>query len=99
MLVTEKKQLEAYGTPHRIWQGIPSIERSRGGRLFAAFYSGGIKEQLGNFVVLLKSDDDGRTWSEPIAAAYLSERDRCYDPCLWMDPLGRLWFVWSTMLR
>ena len=43
----------------------------------------------------VKSDDDGKTWSEPIAAAYRSKLFRCYDPCLWIDPLDRLWFIWA----
>ena len=95
MLITQKKDLEKYETGHRIWQGIPSIERTQRGRLFAAFYSGGIKEQAGNYCMLVKSDDDGVTWTEPIAVAYKNEQYRCYDQCLWIDPLGRLWFIWS----
>ncbi len=97
MLITEKELLKKYDAPYRIWQGIPGIERSRGGRLFVTFYSGGTKEAYGNYVVLLKSDDDGRSFSPPVAVAYHSEDYRCYDPCLWVDPLGRLWFVWSIM--
>ena len=63
------------------------------GRIFLTFYSGGTTEQIGNYVVLLKSDD-GVNFSEPIAAAF-DENHRCYDPCLWIDPLGRLWFTWA----
>lgn len=96
MLITDSEQLRQYATGKRIWQGIPSIERTAGGRLYAAFYSGGINEQPGNFVVLVRSDDDGATWSEPIACAYRGETYRCYDQCLWIDPLGRLWFIWSV---
>ena len=33
-------------------------------------------------------------FGEPIAVAY-EEGSRCYDPCLWIDPLGRLWFIWA----
>lgn len=83
----------------RLWQGIPSIECTEKGRLFSAFYSGGTTEQLGNYCVLLKSDDGGDTWSEPIAAADAGGSYRCYDPCLWIDPLGRLWFIWAVMPR
>lgn len=97
MLIIDGKQLKKYDSKHRIWQGIPSIERTKCGRIFAAFYSGGIVEQLGNYCVLIKSDDDGKTWSEPIACAYKSEVYRCYDQCLWIDPLERLWFIWSVM--
>jgi len=96
MLVTEAGKLREFGTTKRIWQGIPSIERTKKGRLFAAWYSGGITEQPGNFVVLVKSDDDGTTWSEPIAGASKGQTYRCYDQCLWIDPLDRLWFIWSV---
>ena len=77
-------------------QGIPGIECTRNGRLFATFYSGGIKEETGNYCLLVFSDDNGKTWSEPLAVAFY-ENHRCYDPCLWIDPQGRLWFFWSVM--
>lgn len=63
------------------------------GRIFVTFYSGETEETIGNYVVLLKSDDQ-KTFSEPIAVAY-EEEHRCYDPCLWIDPLHRLWFTWA----
>ena len=96
MLITDKSALSAYNTENRIWQGIPGIEVTPGGRIFATFYSGGIKEDLGNYSILVKSDD-GINFSEPIAVAYAGEKHRCYDQCLWIDPLGRLWFIWSRM--
>ncbi|MBC8544164.1 exo-alpha-sialidase [Bianquea renquensis] len=97
MLQTDFEILHQYSACHRLWQGIPSIECTEKGRLFSAFYSGGTTEQLGNYCVLLKSDDGGDTWSEPIAAADAGGSYRCYDPCLWIDPLGRLWFIWAVM--
>ncbi|MBR2021454.1 MAG: exo-alpha-sialidase [Clostridia bacterium] len=93
MFITDKKKLESYYTPKRIWQGVPGIEVTSKGRIFSAFYSGGTMEEIGNYVMLVKSDD-GINFSEPIAAAFL-ENHRCYDPCLWIDPLKRLWFIWS----
>lgn len=96
MLITQPDKLEKYNACNRIWQGIPGIARSKKGRLFSTFYSGGIQEQCGNFCVLLVSDDDGDSWGEPIAVAYNGEQARCYDPCLWLDPLGRLWFFWAV---
>lgn len=95
MLITDKKELKKYTTEHRIWQGIPGIEVTKNGRIFACFYSGGIKETFGNFVILVKSDD-GVNFSEPIAIAK-AQNARCYDPCIWIDPLGRLWLIWSVM--
>ncbi len=95
MLITDKNTLKKFGTNHRFWQGIPGLEKTKGGRLFACFYSGNHCEDRDNCCLLVKSDDDGKTWSEPIAAAYRSKLFRCYDPCLWIDPLGRLWFIWA----
>ncbi|GEM_PF-236715 len=93
MFCTDLDLLKKYRTEKRLWQGIPGIEVTKKGRIFSTFYSGGINEQIGNFVVLLKSDN-GIDFSEPIAAAYEPGR-RCYDACLWIDPLDRLWFTWA----
>lgn len=93
MLITDKSRLKNYYTFCRIWQGIPAVEVTKKGRVFSAFYSGGTKEQVNNFVVLVKSED-GINFSEPIAAVF-RENYRCYDPCLWIDPIGRLWFIWA----
>jgi len=94
MLITDRAALARFASPNRIWQGIPSIEVTKRGRIFLTFYSGGTQEQIGNYSMLIVSDDGGETFSEPVAAAYL-EAHRCYDPCLWIDPLGRLWFTWA----
>lgn len=96
MLITDKNKLKKYCSDQRLWQGIPGIEVTKNGRIFSAFYSGGCDEETGNFVVLLKSDDGGVDFSEPIAAVY-KENYRCYDECIWIDPLDRLWLIWSIM--
>lgn len=96
MLITDPKRLRNYEPRCRLWQGIPGIVRTKGGRQFVAFYSGGTKEQLGNYCVLTYSDD-GETWIDPAAAAVAGQAARCYDPCLWIDPLDRLWFFWAVM--
>lgn len=93
MLMTDKKALKNYNSSKRIWQGIPSIEVTKKGRIFVTFYSGGTAEEIGNYVILLKSDD-GIEYGEPIAVCY-EDGHRCFDPCLWIDPLGRLWLTWS----
>lgn len=95
MLITDKNELKKYITEHRIWQGIPSIEVTKGGRIFSTFYSGGIREWIGNYVMLVKSDD-GVNFSEPVAVLY-KEGYRCFDPCIWIDPDGRLWLTWSMI--
>jgi len=93
MLITDKNTLKRYTASKNLWVGIPSIEVTKGGRTFLTFYSGGTKEERGNYVLLVMSDD-GKNFSEPIAVCY-EEGCRCFDPCLWIDPLGRLWFTWS----
>ena len=93
MFITNPERLRRFRAENRIWQGIPGIEVTKKGRTFLCFYSGGTKEQIGNYALLVKSED-GVCFSEPIAAAW-QEGHRCFDPCLWIDPLGRLWFFWA----
>ena len=95
MFITDPKELSAYQKENRFWQGIPGIEKTKRGRLFVTFYSGGHTEEPGNYVLLKMSDDDGVTWSEVIAVQDPGAPKRAFDPCLWMDPLGRLWWFWS----
>lgn len=96
MLITDKEQLKQYAADHRVWQGIPGIARTKGGRLFVSLYSGNIKETYGNFVGVIESRD-GVRFSEPVAVAFKEGRFRCFDPVLWVDPLDRLWFIWNVM--
>lgn len=86
-----------YADDRRMHQGIPSIERARNGRLWVAWYGGGLGEDQHNFVMLATSGDDGRSWS-PLKLVIDPDGSgpvRAFDPCLWHDPLGRLWFFWS----
>ncbi|MBE6688215.1 MAG: helix-turn-helix domain-containing protein [Ruminococcaceae bacterium] len=94
MFISDKEKLIEFSTPYRIWQGIPSVERTKSGRLFCTFYSGMLDELCGNYSVVIQSDDDGENWTEPVCAAYAGETHRCFDPTVWIDPLGRLWFFW-----
>lgn len=93
MFCTNSEELKKYTAENRLWQGIPGIEVTKKGRIFVTFYSGETEETTGNYVVLIMSDD-GDNFSEPIAVAF-DEGHRCYDPCLWIDPLKRLWFMWA----
>jgi predicted neuraminidase len=82
---------------NRVWQGIPGVERTAGGRLFLCWFTGGPKEPAPeNTVLLCHSDDDGKTFSAPTAMG-LPRRDgtRCFDPTLWLDPKGRLWYIFN----
>jgi predicted neuraminidase len=84
-----------YQSASRLWQGIPGIERAADGRLWATWYSGGEGEGPFNYVVLVTSADDGCSWSEPVLVVDPPDRVRAFDPCLWHDPLGRLWLFWA----
>jgi len=96
MLITDRKELESFYTGRRVWQGIPGIERTKNGRIFLCFYSGGTKEGVGNYAVIVKSEN-GKDFGEPVAAVKKEGDFRCFDPVLWTDPLGRLWFIWNVM--
>ncbi|REE75466.1 BNR repeat protein [Rhodococcus wratislaviensis] len=94
--VLDRPQQRKYLDPFRQWQGIPSIERTRGGRLYVNFYTGEDTEKGGNFVVVDTSDDNGATWEHVrFVVSHPDPEIRAYDPCLWADPLGRLWMTWN----
>ncbi len=89
---------EAYSGATRNFQGIPSIERSPGGRLWATWYGGvGDKEDETNYVILVTSGDDGKTWSEEVLVVDpgVENPTRAYDPNIWLDPTGKLWLFWA----
>ncbi len=92
-----------YSPRLRVWQGIPSIERTARGRLWATWYGGPIIEGQrgeGNYAVLVTSDDDGRTWSPPVAVYDATPffGGITLDPHLWIDPAGRLWWFVNRVL-
>lgn len=87
---------DEYADSARMFQGIPSIESSKG-RLWAAWYGGGKGEDHLNYVMLSTSADKGQTWS---AKKMVIDPDgpgpvRAFDPCLWNDPKGHLWLTWA----
>lgn len=84
-----------YAARTRRFQGIPGIERAPRGRLWATWYAGGPGEGPENYVVLVTSDDDGRTWSEPRLVVDPPGFVRAFDPCLWVDPSGAMWLTWA----
>ena len=83
---------------HRAWQGCPTVARTKGGRLFAGWYTGGLFEPcIQNYNILIQSDDDGESWSKPIMAIY-SDYERMHrniDIQLWVDEKNRLWVMWT----
>ena len=93
MIITKQKEITRYELSTRVWQGIPSVAITERGRIFLAFYSGAKTEDYGNYCAVIKSDDDGKTWSEPVVISDMGGSSRVYDPCVWIDPKGRLWFI------
>ena len=80
----------------RTWQGIPGLERTAKGRVFVSWFSGGDKEPSPlNTVYLCHSDDAGKTFTAPEAMALPKNGTRCFDPTLWIDPTGRLWYIFN----
>jgi hypothetical protein len=75
-------------------RNMPS-ERSSNKRLWVAFCSGGANEGPNNYVALIRSDDDGRTWTPPLLVIDPPDKVRAFDPCLWHDPQGWLWLFWA----
>lgn len=87
-----------FGDDHRLWQGIPSIERTLGGRLVVAWYSGGpVEGSKENYCLLAVSDDQGKSWSPPKLVVRGKEGVRTGEPVPWLDPKGRLWFFWNEL--
>ncbi|MDO5552671.1 MAG: sialidase family protein [Planctomycetia bacterium] len=86
---------EDYSDAKRKYQGIPSIEATGEGRLWVTWYAGGRGEDEYNYVLLITSDDKGKTWSKPLFAVDPQDTTRAFDPSLWRDPQGRLWIFWA----
>ncbi len=84
-----------YADETRRFQGIPGLERAANGRLWATWYAGGITEGPENYVLLVSSGDNGKTWSKPKLVVDPPKEVRAFDPCLWLDPDGRLWLFWA----
>jgi hypothetical protein len=81
----------------RRFQGIPGVERAPNGRLWAAWYGGGVTEDHLNYVLLATSPDAGKPWTPPVLVIDPDGDGpvRAFDPCLWHDPAGRLWLFWA----
>jgi hypothetical protein len=87
-----------YTDSTRTFQGIPGIERAANGRLWATWYGGGVGETSGNYVMLAtRGGDDSANWSgvKLVINPDGEGPERAFDPCLWHDPLGRLWLFWA----
>lgn len=79
---------------NRAFQGIPGIEGAANGRLWATWYGGGYNEGVDNAVFMATSESLGEAWKF-VLAVDTPGNVRGFDPCLWMDPQGRLWLFWA----
>ena len=78
-------------------EGIPSIEVSPKGRMWATWYAGPTPgEDENNYLVLSSSTDGGKTWQEQkILDPDFAGRRRAFDPELWIAPDGKLRWTWT----
>ena len=68
LVISDPNKFEMYHIPEgRQFLCASSIVRTKGGRLFSVFMSGGQTEpDNANYVAVLSSDDDGKTWTDPL---------------------------------
>lgn len=81
----------------RIFQGCPTIAVTKGGRIFAGWYAGGLREpHMSNYNLLVVSDDGGKTWSKPLIVIPGSYEYSIHslDIQLFIDPKGVLHVQW-----
>jgi len=100
-LIPNPNSTEDYARAKRTCSGVPSLAVSRGGRLWAAWFSGTTPGEIIErcphaYVVVSTSGDGGKTWKEVLAidpdgAGPL----KAYDPHPWIDPDGKLWVFFT----
>jgi hypothetical protein len=77
------------------------IERTPKGRLWISWFGGGDNRDA--YVLMARSDDDGRTWSHPLfvidpPSSPGGVRQRSLVGNIWTDPAGRLWAFFDKAL-
>jgi hypothetical protein len=89
-----------YSVDSRRFSGIPSLAVAGNGRLWATWYAGSTPdEDVNNYVVLATSGTQGDCWEELLVVDPDGNGPvRAYDPELWIDPDGRLWFFWTQTI-
>lgn len=101
MLIPNPGGTTDYNLAKRTCTGVPSLAVSRGGRLWASWFSGTtpgeIIERCPNaYVVVSTSGDGGKTWKEVLAIDPDGSGPlKAYDPHPWIDPAGKLWVFFT----
>lgn len=88
----------AFAEAGRQFQGCPSIAITQKGRLFAAWYAGGVREpDMNNYALLQYSDDFGKSWSAPVLIITSSKEKmiHTYEIQLFVAPDGALHVFWA----
>lgn len=86
-----------YDESIRQFQGCPTIAITKGGRIFAGWYSGGtIEPDIENYNLLTYSDDDCKSFTKPILVipSSIERMVHALDIQLWTAPNGALWIFW-----
>lgn len=88
---------EKFAEKRRLFQGCPTLAVTPKGRIYAGWYSGGTCEpHMGNYNLLVYSDDGGESWSMPVLVIP-SDKQRlihALDIQLWTAPDGALHVYW-----
>ncbi len=92
---------EKYSDEARDYAMVLGIDRTPGGRLWAAWIAGGDSED--GFLVAAWSDDDGESWTSPRLVIDPPDsptglKKRVLVGTFWTDPLGRLWLFYDQSL-
>ena len=86
-----------YAEEIRQFQGCPTVAVTRGGRVYAGWYSGGTREpHMENYNLLTYSDNGGESFFAPYLVIPSSKERfvQALDIQLWIDPLGHLHVFW-----
>lgn len=86
-----------YHVDNRKFQGCPTIAITPKGRIYAGWYAGGRCEpHIENYNLLVYSDDQGKTWSDPLLVIPSSKENLVHalDIQLWVSPEGKLHVFW-----
>ncbi len=90
-----------YWDENRDYNMTIGMERSPGGRLWAAWCSGGDSDK--GYFVVASSDDEGKTWSKPRLVINPTDapnglKRRILVGNLWTDPTGKLWLFFDQAM-